>query len=290
MSSGLHDFPIWRSLLFVPAHVEKFIQSAPKRKADAIILDMEDSVPAEQKSDARESLSVHIKDLAEQGQQVVVRVNQPISMVAADLDVAVVPETRALILPKVLGAEHLQLLDESIAGLEEQRNIPVGSIRLIAMIESLDGLQKVQAIAHACDRVLALALGTEDLALDGGFDATPENLFHPAQQMVFAAKQAGKLAFGFPGSIAHYHNLEAYGDMQKQAKSMGFDGALCIHPSQVESVNSAYAASSADIEQAKEIVNRFEQALSEKRGAVEVDGKMVDAPVYEKALSLLKSV
>ncbi|MGH1486741.1 MAG: HpcH/HpaI aldolase/citrate lyase family protein [Cellvibrionaceae bacterium] len=276
----------WRSLLFVPAHVQRFIESAPKRGADAIILDLEDSVPSEVKPSARQQLATHLKLLDEQSQAILVRINADVINAVADIEVAVTQYTQALILPKVMGAEHIRLLDEAVTTLENMRGIPAGNIRFIAMIETMEGLDNVKAIAQACSRMAGLALGTEDLSLSGGFDATPENLMYPAQQLIYAARLANINAYGFPGSIADYSDMALFTQYQEKAKSMGFNGALCIHPLQVEPVNRTYAISSEELAQAQRIIQAYEEAIEQGRGAVEVDGKMVDAPVVERALKI----
>ena len=279
--------PLWHSLLFIPAHVQRFIESAPKRGADAIILDLEDSVPNEIKPLAREHLKEHVNFLNEQSQDILIRINRDLNNAIADLNTAVIQSVKAIIIPKVIGAEHIRLLEEVISELEFNRHLTPNSIQLIAMIETLEGLHNINAIAQSSSRLIGLALGTEDLSLDGGFTATPENFHYPAQQLVYAAKLANIHAYGFPGSIADYSNIDAFTHYQKTAKSMGFNGAFCIHPSQVEPINNTYAISSDELEQANKIVAAYEEAVKNKRGAVEVDGKMIDAPVVERAMKLI---
>ncbi|MGS2717380.1 HpcH/HpaI aldolase/citrate lyase family protein [Eionea flava] len=277
----------WRSLLFIPANNEKFISAAATRQADAIILDLEDSVPNNQKAQVRQSLPLHIEHLSQQGVDVLVRINDNILDAAADLEASVFPDTSAIIIPKVIGEEHLLLIDQAITRIEFQRDIPCGTVKMIALIETINGLEKAQLIARATPRLTGLALGTEDLSLDGGFEPTPENLFLPAQKIIYAARLGSIAAYGFPASIADYSDVERFAAYQQRAKSMGFNGALCIHPKQVVPINEAYMATKAEREWAQKVLVAYEQAMENHRGVIEVDGKMVDAPVVERAKQLL---
>ncbi len=279
----------WRSLLFIPADKKKFIDSAATRGADAIILDLEDSIPQSAKPAARAQLSKHIVTLHNQSLDVVVRINYDLINAVADLDVAVSTFTAAIMVPKVMGANHLRLLDDSITLLEQQRGICTGTIKLIALIESIEGLENAKSIAMATPRLMGLALGTEDLSLDGGFEPTPENLFFPAQKIVYAARLANISVFGFPASIADFSDIKQFTVRQVKAKSMGFNGALCIHPTQVRPINEAHTPTEDEIVLANKIVAAYKQALEEHSGVVQIDGKMIDLPVVERAQRTLAS-
>jgi len=282
-----HPSATWRSLLFIPANNEKFIAAAASRGADAIILDLEDSIPYALKAEARQSLPDHISHLSAQNVDVVVRINYDMINAVADLDVAVTKNTAAILVPKVLGVDHLRLLDDAIGLLESQRNIPKGSIKLIALIETIVAIESAAVIAQATPRLIGLALGTEDLSLDGGFESTPDNLTLPAQKIIYAARMANINVYGFPASIADYSDNEKFIQYQQRAKSMGFNGALCIHPVQVDVVNDAYRVSLAEKKQAVKIISAYEEAIKNNSGVVEVDGRMIDAPVVERARKIM---
>jgi citrate lyase subunit beta/citryl-CoA lyase len=277
----------WHSLLFIPANNKKFVDAAATRGADAIILDLEDSIPLAQKTETRRALPAHIESLHRQGTDVVVRINYDIVNAVADLDVAVSQYTAAIVIPKVLGADHIVLLDNAISILEAQKNIARGSIKLIALIETISAMELAADIAQSSQRLIGLALGTEDLSLDGGFEPTPENLILPAQKVVYAARIANINAYGFPASIADYSDIEKFTGYQQRAKSMGFNGALCIHPRQVQPINETYAVTEHERQQAEKIITAYDEAIKNDRGVVEVDGRMVDAPVVERARRLL---
>ena len=277
------------SLLFVPANQQKFIHSSIKRNADIVVLDLEDSIPTTDKPASRNTLQQHVNFLLQHSVQIAVRINQDLLNAAEDLRAAVIFGVDVIMVPKTLGANHLQLLDATISELELQQGLEPGTIKLIAMIETLGGLEQLNSLVHATPRLSALAMGSEDLSLDGGFEANTENLFYPAQQITLAAKRAGLLAYGFPGSIAQYSNTEQFTEQQHKGKSMGFSGALCIHPTQVDIVNRIYAVSENDIAEAKAIIDAYENALYQHQGAISVNGKMVDAPVVERARKILET-
>lgn len=280
--------PNWRSILFVPAHKEHFVQAAPRAGADAIQLDLEDSVPLAEKGAARRCLPTAIQTLVEQGQSVIVRVNRDMRHCMEDLSAAVQPGVAAICLPKTLGAEHLRLVEEIIEAYEIERGMPVGEIKIIAMVETAAALSNVDAWAGTAGaRLAALAVGGEDLSAECGFDPTYTQLFEPCQKTILAARAHGLRAYGLPGSIAEFHDLSAFRDTVGAGKAMGFDGVFCIHPKQVNEINDAFQPQTEEIEKARRIVDAYDLAVKQCSGAVEVDGKMVDLPVVKRAQALL---
>ncbi|KKN28829.1 hypothetical protein LCGC14_0850190 [marine sediment metagenome] len=282
--------PNYRSLLFVPAHIERFVSSAHTRGADAIILDLEDSVPAHLKASARLTLESAVNQINSHGIGVGVRINRDLRNTVQDLEAAVAQGVRTVLVPKASSAGHLQLIDELITELEMERGLGVGDIQLMALVETVAGLAQANELAKACTRLTGLAIGSEDLSADGHFEPTPDMLFHPCQQVVFAARAAGIQAFGFPGSIAEYGDLERFAASVNQGRAMGFDGALCIHPSQVAILNQAFEPNEQDIAHATRVIEAFDAAIAAQRGAVVLDGKMVDLPVVTRARAVLSQV
>lgn len=282
--------PLWRSVLFIPAHVERYIDSAHKRGADAIQLDLEDAVPFEAKAAARQMIPAAVDQFQSHGLDALVRINRDLRNAVADLDAAVIQGVSAICLPKAHSAAHLVLIDELITELETERHLPPGAIGLIAMIETLDALNQVEALAKATPRLTALTLGSEDFSAEGGFEPTQMNLFNPCQRLVLAAKAAGIQSYGFPGSIAEFGDLTTYRSQVCLGKSMGFDGAFCIHPAQVPVLNEVFQPSPEAIEHARQVIAAYDQALAENRGAAMLNGRMIDLPVVQRARSVLRRV
>src|SRR5256885_7961502 len=133
MKPGL---PVWRSLLYVPVNVEKYVDKAHTRGADCILLDLEDSVPAHEKDNARKLVARAAKRVRRGGADVAVRINRPDSMTPRDLEAAVGPEVNAIAVTKVDDAAHLKRLDEIVAKLESKRGLRPGHTRFIAMVET----------------------------------------------------------------------------------------------------------------------------------------------------------
>ena len=284
-----YKLPPWRSLLFVPANVPEFIDKAHQRGADAIVLDLEDSIPQGEKAAARERVALAAEQLSARGVDVVVRVNASLRLVAPDLEAVASPAVRAVCVPKVNGAAQLQWISEALGELEIERGIPQGTIRLIAMIESVGALSRREEIATSTRRLAAMTLGTEDFAASAGIAPEADALLYPCQQVVFAARAAGITPLGFVGSIAQYRDLEAFRSTIRRSRQLGFRGALCIHPAQVAIMNEGFAPSQEELAEARGIIDAYERALAAGRGSAEYNGRMLDAPVGARAKEVLAS-
>ena len=132
-----------------------------------------------------------------------------------------------------------------------------------------------------------LTLGAEDFALSVGMVPEAEGLFYPKQQIVIAARAAGVLPLGFIGTVADFKDLDAFRATVRRSRRLGFMGASVIHPSQIEILNAEFRPSPEEVEQARKVVAAFEAAAGGSQGAIQVDGKMVDIPVVERARATL---
>jgi len=278
--------PLWRSMLFVPATSQRYIDAAARSDADAVILDLEDSIPEGRKSAAREGVARAAAELRRSERDVLVRINQPLRHAQADLAAAVGPDVCALMLPKTLGAQHLTLLAESIGELEASRGLARGATGIVAMIESAAVLSRLDEVA-ACPRVMAMALGSEDLALSMGAAPLALTLEVPGALVVIAARAAGKLPIGYLGTVAEIGDLGGFRATARQARQFGFAGGMCIHPSQIEILNQEFAPTSEEVATARELIATFETAMAAGAGAVRHRGRMVDRPIVERARALL---
>jgi citrate lyase subunit beta / citryl-CoA lyase len=159
-----NDLPIWRSLLFVPVTQRRFVDGAARRGADAIILDLEDSVAASEKERARGLVPEAAEIVARGGADVVVRINRPMRLAVRDIEAAVGPGVLALALPKTDSPEHVRLLAEIVDEVEAERGLMPGTTRLIAMVETAAAFFRIAEIARAHPRLCGLNLGAEDFA------------------------------------------------------------------------------------------------------------------------------
>ena len=279
----------WRTALFIPVHIEKFVAKAHTRGADAYILDLEDSVPLEQKTEARDCVVPAANSVSQDGAAALVRINLDESLAMDDLVAAVDLSVSAIVIPKVEQAAQVQKLSKRIGELESEKGMPVGHTAIIAMIESVDALPKLDEIAASDPRVVAMTLGSEDFSATAGMIPCPDTLTLPNQMLAFACRRNNIMPMGFPGSIADYSDLDAFRNTIKHAKKLGFVGAFCIHPKQVEILNEELTPTEQEIEDAKGLLAAFEAGIAAGKGAVEYKGKMIDLPVVERAKELLRN-
>ena len=285
--SSKSSLPMWRSMLFVPVIVDKFVDAAHRRGADAIILDLEDSVPEAQKERARGLIQDAAAKVSQGGADVTVRINRPWRQTLRDLEAAVSPRVRALLLPKIASADHVQLIAEVVSELEAERGMAVGTTQLVPMIETAEAFFKIQEIARADPRIVGLNLGAEDFALSIGMLPEAEGLFYPKQQLIIAARAAGILPLGFIGTVADFKDLDAFRATIKRSRRLGFMGASVIHPSQIAILNEEFRPTEAEVALARRIVAAYEKSTAEGIGAIVVDGKMVDVPIVVRAQQTL---
>lgn len=279
--------PRWRSLLFVPAHVPRFVETAHERGADGVILDLEDSVPQDQKGQARRQLPESVRKVGRNGASVLVRVNRGLRALAADLEAAIVAGVNGLVLPKVESAEWVLEIANAVSELERERSIPLGRIRFLAQIETPGALQRLAAIASAHPRMVAMALGPEDFSAAVGGSPEFDLLLTPNLSVLFAARAAGLLPLGFVGSIAEFSDADKLREAAAHARRLGFAGALAIHPTQVAIFNEAFSPSTQELEWARRVVAAENDAATRGLSAFSLNGKMIDPPVVRRAHEVL---
>ena len=282
------DLPVWRSLMFVPVTVDKFVKTGADRGADAIILDLEDAFAPSQKEHARTLIAGAIPEVSRNGADVVVRVNRPWRLLVRDVEAAVISGVCALMLTKVDSPEHVQAVAEIVDELEAERGLPRGGMKFICLVENAAGFFRIEHIARAHPRIVGLSLGSEDFAADVGAQSEPEALFYPKQRTLFAARAAGVLPMGFVGSIADFRDQEAFRAIVRRSRRLGFMCASAIHPLQVPVLNEEFQPTAAEVDRAEKMVAAYDKAYAEGLGAVQFEGAMIDVPVVERARSVLK--
>lgn len=279
--------PRWRSMLFVPANNERFVAGAHRRGADAIALDLEDSVLPQDKPAARTLVPAAAASAGQSGADVLVRINAPLRLAVADVEASVGPAVRGLIVPKCESGEWLRMLAEMLDALESERGLEPGHTLLLPLIENCKGFFRMREIASAHPRVVALALGSEDFSADAGMAPSSEALLFPKQQMILAAREAGVSPMGYLGSIA---GLSASDDLVRagrHARSLGSTGAMTVHPAQVPALNEAFSPSSDEVAAARALLSAYEAAAARGEGAFRHEGRMVDVAVVARARELL---
>ena len=278
-----------RSWLFVPGNRPRMIQKAPTLGADVIVYDLEDALPSAEKASGRHLVAEALA--APPGRSLrYVRVEADPQAGLEDARSVVRPGLDGLVLPKVSGVSRLQQTDAALGALEAQAGMEPGGVRILAMIESVRGLLAAPAIAAACPRMVGLFFGAEDFTLDLGVfaseDEGPDEMLYARSAVAVAAASRGLVAVD--RIVPEFQTLEPLAADSKRARQLGFGGKGIIHPRQIACVHQAFTPSEKQVEKARQVIQRFEQAHREGVGTVQVEGKMVDWPIVEKARRLLR--
>jgi citrate lyase subunit beta/citryl-CoA lyase len=273
----------------VPGLRERFIDKAASVPADAIVLDLEDSVPTARKAEARERVRAALPRFDKRGRLLLVRPNDlQTGLLEADLDAVVVPELDGIHLPKTHDADVVRRVDHYLTFLERSRGLRAGAVRLIVWIESAQGVANAEAICTASRRLLGVSIGSEDYVTSLGVMRT-----RPGTEIEFArarvanaALAAGLVPIDCPEP--DYQDLAHFERDIRHARTLGYRGKYCIHPAQVEIANRVFAPSVEQLEWAGRVVDAYERGERQGLGAVGLDGSMVDRPVYVRAVQLLR--
>lgn len=274
-----------RSRLYLPGSEPKYFINAALHGADAIILDLEDSVHPGEKDAARLLVRNALRAVDFLQCERMVRINQlPLGL--DDLE-EIVPESPDLILiPKVEAASQVIAVSRKIAEVKENYGV-TRPIWLMPILESAIGIENAFVVATASEDVVALTIGLEDYTADLGVVKTSggaESLY-ARQRIVNAAHAAGVQAIdSVYGDVGDMDGLRAWG---VNSRAMGFEGMGCVHPVQIAAIHEAFAPTSAEIERARRIVTAFNEAQDKGLGVVSLGSKMIDPPVVQRALKLM---
>jgi citrate lyase subunit beta/citryl-CoA lyase len=274
--------------MYVPVNVEKFIDKAHTREADVIQLDLEDAVPPAEKANARKLVEKNAARVRRGGADVVVRINQPLSLAVRDLEHSICPDVDGIAITKADSASHVRLLDQLVTELEAKRGMTVGHTKFLTMIETADAFTRIDEIPRASPRTVGMLIGGEDFALDMNAQPDGDVLLHPKQRMIIAARAAGVMPLGFIGTVADFSDWEKFRLMVRRARRFGFDGAGWIHPGQVKIVNEEYTPSMEEVSYARKVIQMDKEAQAAGRGSFQIDGKMIDIPVVVRAERLIR--
>jgi citrate lyase subunit beta/citryl-CoA lyase len=283
-----------RSLLFVPADGGSKLDKAVASGADAVIVDLEDSIASERKDAARVAALDFLKraGVAKQRPRLLVRINGlDTGMTDADLDAIVTGRPDAIVFPKAEGGASVVHLDAKLTAREAIAGVPEGQIKILAQgVESAAGLFAAGTFRGASVRLIGLTWGPEDLSAELGAEAnrnTQGELTDPyriARSICLYAAAAAKLP-AIETVYVDFRNSEGLRHDTEAARRDGFTGRLAIHPAQVPVINEVFTPSAAQIERAKAVVAAF--AAQPGAGTVGIDGKMYDRPHLARAQALL---
>lgn len=278
-----------RALLFVPGSDEGKLAKVASLDADAIIIDLEDAVPLARKEHAR-ALAAQWLPAIPAPVLSIVRVNPEADQLGSDLDAVVGSGVDAILLPKVESVESLHELDLRLSALE-QHLARDAAITIFALIESARGVVTINHIArHAPGRLLTFCVGPADLATDLNLPhgSGHEALVYARSAIVLAARAAG-LPSAIDGPFSGVRNVEALSADSRHSRSLGFQGRLVLHPDHVGIVREAYVGlNDAGLDFAHRVVSAFLAERDMGGGVVRVDDMVVDEPVFQRYVRLLR--
>ena len=271
---------LMRSLMFVPAHNQKLLDSSLRRDADVLLLDIEDSVPVVDKQQARDN----IKEFVTRPEAVNDRESGEL---LKDLYQLTIPGVTGFMYPKSTKEEDVYFVGKLLETIEYEKNIPVGTFKLIPLIETAGAIVEIKEICTACNRVIAVAFGCEDYVTDLGGKHDPEgqSIFYARNAIVNAARATGVL----PIDTVHIkvHDLE---DLEKNlilAKNLGFEGMLVLNPKELPLVNQYFSPSEEEVAWAKEMIQLTKEAKAEGKGVAVKEGKFIGPPMLKMAEKIL---
>ena len=274
-----------RTMLFMPGNNPGMLQNAAVLGADSIILDLEDAVSIPEKDSARILVREAIKNIDYSNVEVVVRINA-LDNEFGPMDLEEISRVKpdALMIPKA-DEDSIKKVHEVLNDIEEQEGFEAGTLKIIPLVETAYGLETVYNIIKASNRVIAVLLGGEDLTADLGIKRTKdgEEIFYARNKVATACKALRVDAIDTP--FTDTNDYEGLRRDSEKAKSLGMTGKAAINPRQIDTIHTSLAPSENEIKHALRILDALEEAKKEGKGVFSVDGKMVDAPVINRALS-----
>ena len=280
---------VLRSLLFIPGNRSNMLERGLGLSPDAYIPDMEDSVPFEEKINARTVVSSYLSRLTESGPLVIPRVNSLDSgLLEDDLGAVVGPHIFGVSVGKFESAWDVERVSTILAELEEAAGLETGRVKLIPWIETARAIVNAYQICAASPRIVGVAFGAEDYTNDMGIErrADDSEIAYPRNAVCVAARAADVLALDTP--YFSFRDPDGLRRDAQSARGVGFKGKFAIHPAQIDIINETFSPSIAEMEHARRVVAAFEEAERDGRGATSLDGKLIDVPVVKRARNLLE--
>lgn len=278
-----------RSLMFVPSHNQKLMLSASKSDADVLLLDLEDSVlPQSNKQVARNTIIEYIQNGYFEGKRVFPRVNDRESgELLKDVTQLTIDGINGFMYPKSKKKEDVYFFDKLLETIEYEKNIPIGTYKIIPLIETASAVLNVQEICLASKRVVAIAYGSEDFItdLEGIHDFEHQSLFTPRALIAMGARATGVI----PIDTVHVrvHDLEDLEVNLKISKKLGFEGMLVLNPKEIPLVHEYYSPSDKEVESAKEMISLAKEAQKNGEGVAIKNGKFIGPPMIKAAEKIM---
>lgn len=282
---------LMRSLMFVPAHNEKLMNSAIQRDADILLLDIEDSVqPTENKQVARDNIRRFVEEGKFNEKAIFPRVNDRESgHLLQDVYQLSIPGIEGFMYPKAKKGEDIYFFGKLLETIEYEKKLPKHTFKIIALIETPGAVMNIQDICTACpERLIAVAFGCEDFMteLGGQHDDDYNSIFTARSMIAMGARANGVI----PIDTVHIkvHDLE---DLEKNlivGKQLGFEGMLVLNPKEIPLVHQYYSPSEEQVKWAEEMLMLSEEAINQGKGVAVKDNKFIGPPMVKMAKDILR--
>lgn len=279
---------ILRSMIFVPGFRAEFLKKAKHFRSDALILDLEDSVPDAFKDEARKNISEYVKS-GDHAQKIFIRLNSIESgYLSRDLDCVLDTGVFGFMPTMIQDDLDIVYIDKLLSQLEHARGISPGFFKLCPLIETGSALLKALEIAKASPRMVGLAFGAEDYLtdLDGLHKESGTSILVARSMIVMAARSQRIAALDTP--FLNVSNLDAFQNEVEFARELGFSGQLVLHPSQIDIVNRVFTPSENEVEEARRIIAAIDASGREGHGVTLLDGKLIGPPMEKRARKVVE--
>lgn len=280
---------LFRSLMFVPAHNERLMNSASRSNADVLLLDIEDSVqPVENKQAARNNILKYIAEGKFEGRPLYPRINDRESgELLKDVYQLTIPGIEGFVYPKATCGQDIYFIGKLLETVEYEKKLPIGTFKLIPLIETAGAVMNIQEICKACTRVVAVAFGCEDFVTDlqGKHDLEGSSIYTARAMIAMGARACGV----YPIDTVHIrvHDLD---DLEKNlilSKKLGFEGMLVLNPKELPLVHQYYSPSDEELAWAEEMIALSDAAFAEGRGVAVKDNKFIGPPMLKMARKIV---
>jgi citrate lyase subunit beta/citryl-CoA lyase len=282
---------LMRSLMFVPAHNDKLMDSATRSYADVLLLDLEDScLPNKNKQVARDKIVSYIQSGRFNNKIVIPRVNERSSgELLKDVYQLCIHGIDGFMYPKANSSEDVYFFGKLLETIEYEKNIPIGTFKIIPLIETAGAIMNIQKICESCiNRVIAVAFGHLDYILDihGQYSESEENFFVARTLVVTGARAAGVI----PIDTIHPHKVHDLIDLErrlKTGKELGYEGMLALNPKELPLIHQYYSPTKEEVEWATDIIMLSNEAVKDGKGVALKDGQFIGPPIVKLAKTIL---
>ncbi len=280
---------LMRSLMFVPAHNEKLLDSARRRDADVLLPDIEDSVPPPYKQQARDNIKAFVQSGGLGDKLIFPRVNDRESgELLRDAYQLTIDGITGFMYPKATKGEDVYFFGKLLETIEAEKGYPIGTFKIIPLIETAGAVMNIQDICTACHRVVAVAFGCEDFVTDlqGKHDPDGMSIFTPRAMIAMGARASGVI----PIDTVHIrvHDLEDLERNLNIARNLGFEGMLVLNPKELPLVHQYFSPSAQEVADAQEMLQLAEEAASSGQGVALKNGKFIGPPMVKIAQQILQ--